>query len=103
MNTIIHRGLFAGRREFLKLLAAVVTMTILGMRTTSNAYAEAKDYLTSRIQAAYTHDRVMKYRKSQDNPSVKKLYAEFLSEPMSPKSEHLLHAVYVDRSAGVNT
>jgi iron only hydrogenase large subunit-like protein len=74
---------------------------ILGIRFTSKTYAQAKDYISLRIQSVYTHDTLMKYRKSQDNPSVKKLYSECLTHPMCPKSEKYLHAVYTDRSAGI--
>lgn len=98
---MIQNGFIAGRRGFLKVAAATVTMMILGIRGTSKAYAQAKDYLTSRIQSVYKHDEVMKYRKSQDNPGVKRLYSECLEHPMCPKSEKYLHAVYKDRSAGV--
>ncbi len=101
MMNWIEKGLLAGRRGFLKGMSATVGMMILGVRGTSVAYAQAKDYLTSRIEAVYKHDTVMKYRKSQDNPSVKKLYGECLEHPMCEKAEKLLHAVYYDRSAGI--
>ena len=90
-----------GRRGFLKTMSITVTMAILGVRGASRAYAQAQDYLTDRIQSAYKRDTLMKYRKSQDNPAVKRLYSECLTYPMSPKSEKLLHAIYKDRSAGV--
>lgn len=98
---MIRNGFTAGRRGFLKAMTVAVTMMILGIRGTSRAYAQVKDYLTSRIQSAYNHDEVMKYRKSQDNPAVKRLYSECLEHPMCPKSEKYLHAVYKDRSAGI--
>jgi hypothetical protein len=98
---IIRGTLISGRRAFLRFLAAGISLAILGIRRTSIACAETKNYLTSRVQSVYAHDAVMRYRKSQDNPAVKKLYADFLVHPMSPKSEELLHAIYVDRSAGI--
>jgi ferredoxin hydrogenase small subunit len=101
MMNWIEKGLAASRRGFLKGMSVTLSLMILGIRGTSKAYAQAKDYLTSRIDATYKHDEVMKYRKSQDNPSVKRLYSECLTEPMCPKSEQLLHATYKDRSAGV--
>ncbi len=99
--TFIQTGFETGRRMFLRVMAAGVTMLFLGIRGASHAYAQAKDYLTSRIQSVYAQDKVMKYRKSQDNPMVKKLYSSCLTHPMCPKSEKYLHAVYTDRSAGV--
>ncbi len=101
MPSFIHTGLDAGRRAFLKIMATGATMLFLGLRGASHAYAQAKDYLTSRIQSVYAQDKVMKYRKSQDNPMVKKLYSQCLTHPMCPKSEKYLHSVYTDRSAGI--
>ena len=37
-------------------------------------------------------------RKSHENPDIQKLYKEFLGEPLSEKSHHLLHTHYFDRS-----
>ena len=39
----------------------------------------------------------LEYRKSQDNPLVKKIYDEFLGEPNSHKAHELLHTTYVKR------
>ncbi|MHB9031230.1 MAG: iron hydrogenase small subunit [Candidatus Latescibacterota bacterium] len=97
----IEKGLAASRRGFLKGMSVTAGMMILGIRGTSKAYAQAKDYLTSRIDSTYRRDESMKYRKSQDNPSVQRLYREYMEHPMSEKSEKYLHAVYKDRSAGV--
>lgn len=101
LDTIVRNGFRSGRRAFLRFAAAGTAVLYLGARKTARAYAQTKDYLASRIAAVYAHDRTMKYRKSQDNPSVKRLYSECLTEPLCPKSEKLLHAVYVDRSAGI--
>jgi len=90
-----------GRRGFLKTSGIAVSMLILGYRGAEKVYAETKDYIATRINAVYSHDKVMKYRKSQDNPFVKKLYGNFLPRPLCPKSENLLHAQYVDRSKGL--
>jgi ferredoxin hydrogenase small subunit len=100
-SSFLHKGIIEGRRSFLKLMAFVFTMMLIGIHATSKAYAQVKDYLSMRIQSVYQHDVVMKYRKSQDNPSVKSLYSSFLGTPMSEKSEKLLHASYFDRSAKV--
>ena len=101
MKNILKESLITGRRNFLKSVSIGISMVIVGFKATSHAYTEAKDYVSMRINSVYNHDRVMKYRKSQDNPMVKKLYADFLEHPMSEKSEKLLHSAYVDRSAGL--
>ncbi len=101
MRNWIELGLTAGRRGFLKGMSVAAAMAILGIRGASTTYAQIKDYLTSRIDASYRHDRTMKYRKSQDNPAVKRLYSECLAEPMCHKAETLLHTEYFDRSESV--
>ena len=41
-------------------------------------------------------------RRSHENPAVQALYRDFLQgEPNSPKSHHLLHTHYTDRTAEV--
>jgi len=50
-----------------------------------------------RIEAIYEVDRHFPIRKSHDNPAIKKLYEEFLGEPNSEKSHHLLHTHYTCR------
>ena len=51
-----------------------------------------------RAQALYSEDKSLKYRKSHENPSIKKIYDEFLIEPLGEKSHHLLHTKYTPRS-----
>ncbi|MCX5817310.1 MAG: NADH-dependent [FeFe] hydrogenase, group A6 [Proteobacteria bacterium] len=53
---------------------------------------------TLRAQALYNEDKSLKYRKSHENPSIKKIYDEFLIEPLGEKSHHLLHTKYTPRS-----
>ena len=52
---------------------------------------------TLRAQALYNEDKSLKYRKSHENPSIKKIYDEFLIEPLGEKSHHLLHTKYTPR------
>ncbi len=47
-----------------------------------------------RKASLYKHDSDMKVRKSHENPHIKKLYKEFLGEPLGHKSHHLLHTKY---------
>ena len=50
-----------------------------------------------RAKALYGEDEGKKLRKSHENPSIKKLYAEFLGEPNSHRAHKLLHTTYVTR------
>ena len=53
--------------------------------------------IKKRQMAIYAEDRGKTLRKSHDNPYIKKLYEEFLGQPNSEKSHHLLHTHYVKR------
>lgn len=55
------------------------------------------EILHKRMQAIYSEDANKPVRKSHDNPSVKKLYEEFLKEPGSDKAHELLHTSYKKR------
>lgn len=50
-----------------------------------------------RMEAIYKRDKNLPYRKSHENPAVKKVYKEFLGEPGGEKAEELLHTKYTDR------
>lgn len=51
-----------------------------------------------RAEALYNEDRNLKYRKSHESPSIKRIYEEFLGVPLGEKSHHLLHTKYTARS-----
>ena len=51
----------------------------------------------ARAKATYECDRAMPIRKSHQNPSIHKLYGEFLEKPGSHKAHTLLHTTYVER------
>jgi iron-only hydrogenase group A len=51
-----------------------------------------------RAKALYTEDERLTYRKSHENPSIKRIYKEFLGEPLGERSHHLLHTHYTPRS-----
>jgi len=51
-----------------------------------------------RIEAIYKEDEGKELRKSHDNPYVTKIYEEFLTQPLSEKSHHLLHTDYTPRN-----
>ena len=47
-----------------------------------------------RAAGLYKEDTQLKFRKSHENPDIKKLYAEFLEKPGSHKAHELLHTTY---------
>ncbi len=56
--------------------------------------------LKARQIAIYNEDKNKPLRKSHENPSICKLYEEYLGKPLGEKSHHLLHTSYFDRSKG---
>ena len=54
--------------------------------------------LSKRLEALYRDDKNAPIRKSHQNPSIRKLYAEFLGEPGSHFAHKLLHTHYIARS-----
>lgn len=57
-----------------------------------------EDVRTIRAKVLYDNDAAKPLRKSHENPSIKKLYEEYLGEPGSEKAHHVLHTSYVKRS-----
>lgn len=51
-----------------------------------------------RAKAIYCEDESLPLRKSHKNPSLQRLYKEFLGEPCGHKSHELLHTHYTERS-----
>jgi len=54
-------------------------------------------YKERRSASIYAEDEGKKLRKSHDNPDIKKLYSEYLLEPLGHKSHELLHTHYTKR------
>lgn len=52
------------------------------------------DYIKLRANALYKADKDSKYKKSHENPDVKKLYKDFLKEPNGKIAHKLLHTHY---------
>ena len=50
--------------------------------------------LRQRTEVLFDIDRASKYRRSQDNPDIQRLYDDFYGEPNSEKAHHLLHTTY---------
>lgn len=53
-----------------------------------------------RAQGLYKEDSELEYRKSHFNPSIRKLYNEYLEEPNSHKAHELLHTIYTNKFTG---
>jgi len=51
-----------------------------------------------RADAIYQADRDLPIRRSHENPSITAIYEQFLGEPLSEKSHHLLHTEYTVRT-----
>lgn len=50
-----------------------------------------------RAEGLYKEDAELPHRKSHANPSIQKLYREYLENPNSHKAHELLHTVYTDK------
>ena len=50
-----------------------------------------------RAECLYTIDEKSTIRKSHENPVLKKIYKDYLGEPLGEKAHHLLHTHYVQR------
>lgn len=55
-----------------------------------------------RAKALYRLDKQADLRLSHLNPTVKKLYEEFLGSPNSPKANHILHTTYTKKESFSN-
>ena len=55
------------------------------------------DVRRKRAEAMYSIDEKSKIRKSHENPSIKKLYEEFLEEPGSYRAHKYLHTTYHEK------
>ena len=56
------------------------------------------DVKALRAKALYNNDAAKTLRKSHENPSIKKVYDEYLGKPGSEKAHHILHTKYVERT-----
>ncbi|MDZ4122161.1 MAG: [FeFe] hydrogenase, group A, partial [Candidatus Cloacimonadaceae bacterium] len=60
-------------------------------------YRSTNQVRLQRAKGLYKEDENMKHRESHNNPSIKKLYKEFLGKPNSEKAHKLLHTKYIAR------
>lgn len=56
------------------------------------------DVRAIRAKVLYDNDAAKTLRKSHENPSVQRVYEEYLGEPGSQRAHHILHTTYVKRS-----
>jgi NADH-quinone oxidoreductase subunit G/NADP-reducing hydrogenase subunit HndD len=56
-----------------------------------------REAITRRMQSLYAIDASETVRTSHANESIQRLYKEFLGQPLSDKSHHLLHTHYAKR------
>ena len=57
-------------------------------------YDTTNEIRKQRIASLYEIDKGLPYRKSHENPDIITLYKDFLGEPLSDTSHHLLHTSY---------
>lgn len=57
-----------------------------------------EEVIRARQEALYNEDAGKPIRKSHENPHIKKLYAEYLGEPLGERPHKLLHTRYFNRS-----
>jgi NADH-quinone oxidoreductase subunit G len=50
-----------------------------------------------RGEALYKEDKSLPVRRSHQNPSIIKIYKDYLEKPLGEKSHHLLHTTYISR------
>ncbi|UQZ88915.1 iron hydrogenase [Deltaproteobacteria bacterium Smac51] len=55
---------------------------------------DAEEAYTRRTSCTYSYDKELPIRKSHENPSVQKLYKDYLEKPLGEKSHELLHTTY---------
>jgi ferredoxin hydrogenase small subunit len=92
------------RRGFIKIAGITCGYAVLGLNIAKEATAATLEFIGIRQASVYNADKnLYKFRKSQDNPMIQKLYAAkdgFIKEgPCSHQSEKLLHTHFADRSA----
>jgi NADP-reducing hydrogenase subunit HndD len=56
-----------------------------------------QDLLQLRAQGLYSIDAGKTIRRSHENPSIERLYSEYLGQPGSEKAHALLHTHYTPR------
>ncbi len=100
VRRLIERVL-AGEKRWDLIEVMACTGGCIGGGGEPKTHSVDSNILMKRIRAIYSIDSNSKYRMSHHNPSIKKIYEEFLGAPNSEESHRLLHTHYTDRSAEV--
>ena len=106
VRVAVAHGLANARKLIEKILAGEVKYNFVEIMACPGGciggggqpYSKDPDILVKRAEAIYTIDELKTIRKSHENPAIKKLYEEYLGEPLSHKAHELLHTHYEDRS-----
>jgi len=106
VRVAVAHGLANARKLIEKILAGEVKYNFVEIMACPGGciggggqpYSKDPDILAKRAEAIYTIDELKTIRKSHENPAIKKLYEEYLGEPLSHKAHELLHTHYEDRS-----
>jgi len=59
--------------------------------------ADLDEVKSKRMDAIYRADAGLPIRKSHKNPSIEKIYQDYLGKPLGERSHHLLHTHYAPR------
>lgn len=95
------------RRSFMKAAGMACGYALVGGRMARESAAAVLDMVGLRQASVYRSEadsRIYTYRKSQDNPMIKKLYATdgFLKDgPGGHHAHQLLHTHYTDKSRAI--
>lgn len=60
-------------------------------------YGSTREQVAKRMQAIYEVDKHLAVRKSHENPSIVRLYEDYLKTPLGHLSHELLHTHYTDK------
>jgi len=60
-------------------------------------YRSTNQVRLARAKGLYKEDESLEHRESHNNPSIKKIYDEYLGKPNSAKAKKLLHTSYIAR------
>lgn len=109
LNVAVVSGLLNARKVLDELKAGTRTLHFLEVMTCPGGCVNGGgqpltmdvEAVRSRMRAVYRIDKSETVRASHLNPSIQRLYKEFLGEPLGPKSHHLLHTQYQKRDVMV--
>ena len=80
----------------MKLIIILLRLWAVRLKLTTEQLRECNPSIL-RAKALYEEDEAMTLRKSHENPSLQKLYKDFLEKPGSHIAHELLHTTYTPR------